>query len=265
MESIQSPKFYSAYSSNSPTFYSARSSPQSSIKHTDNSTIKETIRNLAIKILQLLQGINIAYEKFKKDTDETNKWLWIRAQKPQMQQALDRAALTPAAFARLPWHQFLDPKYIRAKWIDKNIDFAVVMIRIVYPNSNVTKNNISEIPRILMALINDDTFLHQYTEIVDKNQNIKQKLMKLQSRVDEEYKSFRTELTRSHKDAYGFELGDIAEGHLRDKMVNNFVGEKMRKAGVIHTTPIGTYWKGGRKTLKNKNKTKKNITIYKYL
>ena len=246
----------SADHSTSPSIYYTPRSSYHSNETTE--TIKEEVKQTAN---QIIQGIFIAYRDFKKKTDETNKWLWIRGQKPQMQQALDRSKLTPAAFANLPWHQFLDPDYIRSKWIDKNIDFALVLIRILNPKINVTKKNIHEIPKILLAFINNNTFLEKYTQILMTKKQKKQKFLALQAKVDEEYTAFMEDLRNPHKDPYGFELGPIAEQHLRDKMTNDFVGNKMKSAGVIHTSRIGTYWKGGskktRKKYRNKNTTKK--------
>jgi len=235
-------------SANHSTLPSIYYTPRSSYHSNETTeTIKEEVKQTAN---QILQGIFIAYRDFKKKTDETNKWLWIRGQKPQMQQALDRSKLTPAAFANLPWHQFLDPDYIRSKWIDKNIDFALVMIRILYPKIKVTKKNIDEIPQILLAIIDDNAFLEQYTEVLKKKKTNLTKFIRLQAKVNEEYESFMTNLHTKHTDPYGFELGPIAEQYLRDQMINEFVGKKMRAAGVIHTSRIGT--RGGKKTRKKR-------------
>lgn len=224
----------------------------------NTSTIKEKVKRLA---MQILEGIQIAYRDFKKKTDETNKWLWIRAQKPQMQQAQDRSQLTPAAFSKLPWHQFLDPDYIRSKWIDKNIDFALVMIRIFYPKIKVTKKNLDEIPQILEAFISNTAFLHRYCELLEKKKSKMEKFIKLERKVDEEFKSFMTDIRSKHRDPYGFELGYIAEQNLRDQMVNDFVGKKMKASGVTHTSRIGSYLKGGKITRKRKDSYKKYTYI----
>ena len=253
-------EYFSLENSISPSIYYTpiSTSTSSLLKFTQKSyskksaTIQEKVQHIAS---QIIKGIYLAYRNFKKDTDETNKWLWIRAQKPQMAQALDRAKLTPQAFLALPLNQFLDPDYIRSKWIDKNIDFALVMIKLLKPKLTITKKNIFEIPKILVAFINNDVFLDRYCEILEKNKKKMSTFIALQTKVDEEYKSFMTDLRKSHKDPYGFELGPIAAQNLRDQKVNDFVGKKMRAAGVTHTSRIGTYWKGGGKiTMKNRSK-----------
>lgn len=209
--------------------------------------IKKEVKSVAKKILN---GIVTAYYHFKKYTDNYNKGLWIRAQKSQMEQAFDRAKLTPAAFLRLPWHQFLDPLYVKSKWVDKNIDFMLIMLRIVKPDLKVTKKNISEIPEILVAFLNDYVFLSKYTEILQKKRHAREKFIELKREVDDEYRAFREDLRSNHTDPFGFELNPIEEAHLKDKMLNDFVGNKFKRVGAVHTSRVGV--RGGKKTCKRR-------------
>ena len=211
--------------------------------------IKEEVKSVAQKILN---GISTAYYHFKNYTDNYNKGLWIRAQKSQREQALDRAKLTPGEFVRLPWHQFLDPLYIKSKWVDKNIDFFLIMLRIVIPESKVRKENIniSEIEEVLSALLHNDRFLSAYAKLLQRKRGAKKMLEELKKEVDDEYNAFIKDLRSNHTDKFGFELSETQEDHLKAKMVNDFVGNKFKSVGAVHTSRIGV--RGGKKTRKRR-------------
>jgi len=217
--------------------------PETSVLSTSNvdrNRIKEVAK-------RLYDGITTAYTHFKAYTENANKGLWIKGQKSQHEQAL--------AMAKMPLPRmtdFLDPSYVKSKWIDKNINFWLVILKIINPKIDITKKNMHELPEILFALINDEAFLSQYTKILNKkSENIK-KFRKLEEDVDREYRAFREDLRSSHSDPFGFELNPIAEARLRDEMLNDFARKKFEKAGVVWTSKVGPY--GGKKTRKRYRK-----------